>query len=68
MTPRTDGAFRASPRLKNALVADLVFENLDQSGDHYLTDPLNDEYDWTEHFGRQLGLVRTWGTEGSTTR
>ena len=64
MTPRTDGAFRASPRLKNALVADLVFENLDQSGDHYLTDPLNDEYDWTEHFGRQLGLVRTWGDGG----
>lgn len=59
MTPLRDGEYRASPRLKNALVADLVFEDLDESGDHWLTDPLGGEYEWTEHFGRQLALRGT---------
>jgi len=61
MTPQTDdGRYRASPRLKNALVADLVFGDLDQSGDHWLTDALGGEHEWTEHFGRQLGLRHTY--------
>jgi len=64
VTPVREGGYRASPRLKNALVADLVFGDLDESGDHWLTDPLGGEYEWTEHFGRQLGLRGSDGAEG----
>ncbi len=59
----TDGP-RISGRLKNALVADLVMEDLGPEGDHWLVEPLGDEFEWTEHLARQLGMERTWGPGG----
>ena len=55
---------RISPRLRNALVADLVVEDLSDEGDELLLRPLHDPMEWTEHFGRQLGMHTTYGTGG----
>lgn len=51
-------AFDASRRLKNALLADLAMKELDKAGDHWLTEPLNDPEQWTDHLARQLGFRR----------
>ena len=40
--------------MRNALVAERVFQNLD---DLALTIPLNDEHDWTELLGSQMGVT-----------
>ena len=55
---------RISPRLRNALVADRVVEDLGPGGDRWLTDPMRDPEMWTEHLGRQLGLRSTYGPGG----
>ncbi|MDQ4092596.1 MAG: hypothetical protein M3143_04045 [Actinomycetota bacterium] len=55
---------RISPRLKNALVADLVIEDLGPRGDRWLTDPMRNPDEWTEHLGRQLGMTTTYGPGG----
>lgn len=55
---------RISPRLKNALVADLVIGDLGPRGDRWLTEPLRDADQWTEHLGRQLGMTTTYGPGG----
>jgi hypothetical protein len=54
---------RISPRLRDALVADLVMEDLDPDGDgaYWLTVALKHEEEWTEHLARQLGFSRTDG-------
>ncbi len=54
---------RISGRMKNALVADLVLAD-PENGDEWLVSPMRDEYEWTEHFGRQLGMRRTYGPGG----
>lgn len=51
-----------SPRLKQALVADLVMDDLTQASDHWLVEPLREEDDWTEHLARQLGIRDTSGS------
>jgi hypothetical protein len=61
---RVNERSRISPRLKNALVADLAMENLDADGDRWLVEPLRDEREWTEHLGRQLGMRTTYGPGG----
>lgn len=55
---------RISPRLKHALVADLVLEDLADDGARWLVEPLRDEWEWTEHFARQLGVRTTDGPSG----
>lgn len=55
---------RISLRLKNALVADLVVEDVGEEGDHWLVQPLRDEHEWTEHLARQLGMQTTDGPGG----
>jgi hypothetical protein len=50
------GGFRPSGRLRNALRADLVMTAPDRSLDHILTNPVGDEYAWTEDLGRQLKI------------
>ena len=51
-----------SPRLKNALVSYLVADNVDRENDHWLTERLDDESDWTWHLGEQLGFRARYGT------
>ena len=46
------------------LVADLVMEDLGPEGDHWLVDPLRDEWDWSDHLARQLGMKTTDGPGG----
>jgi hypothetical protein len=61
MTVEPEGSkYRASGRMKNALVADQVMADLEKSSDHLLTDPMGDEKDWTEHLAHQLSINR-WG-------
>lgn len=48
---------RISPRLQHALVADLVVGDLSPEADALLIRPLRDEWDWTSHLGRQLGMA-----------
>ncbi len=55
---------RISGRLKNALVADLVMNDLGEEADHWLVGPLRDEHEWTEHFSRQLGMDINYGQAG----
>lgn len=54
---------RIGGRMKNALIADLVHEADDiEEADHYLLEGVsNDEYVWTEHLGRQIGMRHTNG-------
>ncbi|HVM07024.1 MAG TPA: hypothetical protein VM345_01055 [Acidimicrobiales bacterium] len=56
----TDGPI--SPRLKNALVADLVMADPSRDSDRLLLDPMRDEDDWVEHFARQLHIDAPWGS------
>jgi len=56
-------ARRYSPRLHNALIADLLQDAEENEGDELLLRKFADEYEWTEHLGRQLG-VRTDGPGG----
>jgi hypothetical protein len=42
--------------LKNALVADLVMEATSQECDYLLTEPQNDDREWTNNLGRQLEM------------
>ena len=59
-----DGEYRISRRLKDALVADLVFDDLDEEGGRWLRQPIGDEYEWTMDLGRQLGMTHTHGPGG----
>lgn len=54
MTATPAEPLRISGRLRDALVADLVLEDL--SSDYWVTTRLHEEWEWTEHLGRQLGL------------
>jgi hypothetical protein len=47
---------KLSPRLKDALIADLLQDADDDLGDQLLLERFRDEYEWTEHLKRQLGL------------
>lgn len=52
---------RISSRLKNALIADRVAEADPVLADRLLLNGVsNDERDWTEHLGRQLGMPTTY--------
>lgn len=44
-----------SPLLRLALVADLAMD-VSTEGDGWLEERTDDDYDWTRHFGRQLGF------------
>lgn len=55
----SDERRQISPRLKQALVADLVMEDLSRDADHWLVDLPRDESEWTEHLARQLGIARS---------
>ncbi|MGP8064506.1 MAG: hypothetical protein ACLP5O_18420 [Acidimicrobiales bacterium] len=57
MVPGSPDGFQASPRLKQALVADLVMQEDDRSNDHLLTDRMNDNHELTENLARQLSLT-----------
>ena len=46
---------RITRRLRDALVADLVLGELDESGEYWLTAKLEPR-DWTHHLARQLGV------------
>jgi len=52
--------YHPSQLMKNALVADRAFEELDESGDHWLTDAQSEDWEWTSNLARQLGLGGTW--------
>lgn len=52
---------RISPRLKQALVADLVMGDPTRESDHWLVEPLREPAEWTEHLARQLGIRDTLG-------
>ncbi len=55
---------RISRRLKDALIADLVLGDLDETGDHWMDEPLPDEWVWTRHLGRQLGIETAYNPGG----
>jgi hypothetical protein len=61
---RSNEGFRPSTRLRAALVADLVMNDVDERGDVWLSEPLREEHEWTEHFGRQLGITWMYGDGG----
>jgi hypothetical protein len=50
--------YRPTGFMRNALVAQRVFQDFD---DLALTVPLNDEYDWTELLGEQMGIRVEYG-------
>lgn len=54
---------RLSPRLNDALVADLLQDADDDLGDQLLLERFRDEHEWTENLGRQLRL-KTHGPGG----
>jgi hypothetical protein len=54
---------RISPRLRDALIADLAMEDLSVEGDRWTKLKLREPSDWTEHLGRQLGMTRSWGSD-----
>lgn len=64
MSLASSEGLRISRRLKDALVADLVMEDLGEQGDRWLVLPLRDEHEWTEHFARQLGMQATYESGG----
>ncbi len=45
--------YRPTGIMKNALVAQRVFQDLD---DRAQTVPINDEHDWSELLGEQMGI------------
>ena len=55
-------AWRPSGIMRNDLVADLAMEDLGPAGDRWLTEPLRSPIEWSENFGRQLGVsdVYSW--------
>lgn len=64
MAPASADQPQISRRLKNALIADLVMEDLTREGDHWLADTADDEHDWTNHLARQLGIRDIYGASG----
>lgn len=48
--------------MKCALVADQAMADLDKTGQHWLTKPLNDPQDWADNLGRQLRITDTHKT------
>ena len=53
MYAEQEDRYRPTGFMRNALVAQHVFQDFD---DLALTIPLNDEYDWTELLGEQMGI------------
>ena len=47
---------QVSPRMRDALIADLAMEDLTVDGDHWTRARLREPRDWTEHLARQLSL------------
>lgn len=50
-------SLRFSPRLRDALISDLVMDDLTIYGDRWFEIKIREPQDWTGHLGRQLGIA-----------
>src|SRR5665213_2578463 len=56
MTADIEEKWRVSGRLKNALISDLVLDDLGPEGDALLRTQFSDNFEATEHLARQLAM------------
>src|SRR5665213_2343896 len=56
MTADIEEKWRVSGRLKNALISDLVLDDLGPEGDALLRTQFADNFEATEHLARQLAM------------